>query len=123
LPRWSAPQLYAAPLLWSKSSGAPPARWGTSGRLPCRPSPPPSDKDVRRRVADALWKIGPAAVEAVPALAAALNDPDKDVRRRVADALGSIGPPAVEAVPALAAGPQCRDGKNSTATMPAGALR
>jgi hypothetical protein len=53
--------------------------------------------DVRHRAADALGKIGDAAV---PALAAALNDPDKDVRRHAADALGKIGDAAV---PALAA--------------------
>lgn len=35
-----------------------------------------------------------AAVEVVPALAAALHDPDKDVRQHAAIALGKIGPPA-----------------------------
>ena len=59
------------------------------------------DKDVRRSVAEALGKIGPAAKEAVPALIEALKDPDIDVRRSVAEALGEIGPEAKGVVPAL----------------------
>src|SRR5208282_1246441 len=51
---------------------------------------------IRRSCLEALMKIAPSAVEAVPVLAAALGDPDYDVRRRAADALGKIGPPAVE---------------------------
>ena len=48
-----------------------------------------------------LQAIGPAAADAVPALAIALRDQDADVRHSAADALGAIGPAAAEAVPAL----------------------
>ncbi len=54
------------------------------------------------RAADALGAIGPAAVEAVPALADALRDEDADVRSCVAYALGKIGPGAAPAASALA---------------------
>jgi HEAT repeat protein len=38
-----------------------------------------------------LGKIGPAAVEAVPALIAARADAYEDVRQKAANALGKIG--------------------------------
>jgi vesicle coat complex subunit len=66
------------------------------GRLPFH------DADVRRSAADALSNIGPAAADAVPALAEALKDQDTGVRRSAADALSNIGPAAADAVPALA---------------------
>ena len=50
------------------------------GRLPFH------DADVRRSAADALSNIGPAAADAVPALAEALKDQDTGVRRSAADA-------------------------------------
>jgi HEAT repeat protein len=49
-----------------------------------------------------LQSFGPKAVNAVPALIAALEDPIPYVRAPVADALGSIGPSAKPAVEALA---------------------
>ena len=52
-------------------------------------------------VALSLGFIGPAAVEAVPALTQALDDEDWEVRETAALALNMIGPPAVKAVPAL----------------------
>jgi HEAT repeat protein len=55
----------------------------------------------RAWAAEALGEIGPDAVEAAPALVAALEDPEVHVRFRAAEALGNIGPAAVEAVPAL----------------------
>ena len=48
-----------------------------------------------------LGKIGPAAAESVPALAAALNDFEKHIRLGAASALGSIGPMAATAKDAL----------------------
>jgi 3-methyladenine DNA glycosylase AlkC len=57
--------------------------------------------EVRRSAALALGEMGPAAVDAVPALIRALEDENVFVRRDAADALGDIGPGAVEAVPAL----------------------
>jgi HEAT repeats/PBS lyase HEAT-like repeat len=66
------------------------------GRLPFH------DADVRRSAADALSNIGPAAADAVPALAEALKDQDTGVRRSAAYALSNIGPAAAEAVQVLA---------------------
>jgi len=60
-------------------------------------------------VASVLGRIGPAAVESVPALVAALGDSEPNVRAVCAAALGSIMPSwhesavAVEAVPGLVA--------------------
>jgi HEAT repeat protein len=56
---------------------------------------------VSKAAADALGKIGPTAVKAVPHLVKTLaNSDDKsDVRKAAADALGKIGPTAVKAVP------------------------
>jgi HEAT repeat protein len=42
-----------------------------------------NDVTVRRDAAAALWRIGPAAKAAVPALAGALKDADGEVRVRV----------------------------------------
>ena len=86
---------------------------------------------IRETAADALWRIGPAAVPAlidslkdpdgyvrflaarslahlgsdaeaaVPALIVALDDPEELVRRQAARALGQIGPAAADAIPAL----------------------
>jgi HEAT repeat protein len=49
----------------------------------------------RRRAADALGLAGPAAREALPALAQALQDGDEAVRLNAAYALGALGGPAV----------------------------
>ena len=59
------------------------------------------DPRVRSLSAVALRPIGPKAVDAVPELIQALNDPVAYVRAPAADALGSIGPAAKAAVPAL----------------------
>ena len=52
-------------------------------------------------MADALGKMGPAAVAAVPGLVRRLEDRDDGVRWAAADALGRIGSVAVAAVPQL----------------------
>lgn len=57
--------------------------------------------DVRSRAAGAIARMGPPAKEAVPNLIVALADPDWKVRRSAARALGQIGAGAAEAVPAL----------------------
>jgi uncharacterized protein (TIGR02996 family) len=60
------------------------------------------DWDARKSAADALAKIGPAAVEATPALLVrALGEQDRWVRESVVRALAQIGPAAV---PTLVAG-------------------
>ena len=56
---------------------------------------------VRKRAADILARIGPAAKEAVPVLIQTLNDPDEPVRKAAMRALGEIGPEAKDAVPHL----------------------
>ncbi len=59
------------------------------------------DEDVRAEAARALAKMGPAAKAAVPALIVALGDRHEAVRRNAARALGQIGPAAEPAIPAL----------------------
>lgn len=60
--------------------------------------------EKRRRAAEDLGQMGPAAAAAVPALIAALADTmDPKVSQAAAYALGDIGPAAKEAVPALRA--------------------
>lgn len=58
-------------------------------------------KYVRSSAADALGRIGPAAVARVPSLMQALKDERESVRSDAAGALGKIGPAAMAAVPAL----------------------
>jgi HEAT repeat protein len=66
-----------------------------------------ADVPARRRASDALGLLGPAAREALPALAQALRDADEPVRLNAAYALGEIGEPAVPALTdALRAGPE-----------------
>ncbi len=61
-----------------------------------------SEPGARSYAAGRLGAIGPAAAEAVPALAKLLADPDAEVRRASAEALGKIGPAARPSIPALA---------------------
>lgn len=51
------------------------------------------DRSVRARSAAELALLGPAAAEALPALADALMDEDRLVRTVVAEAIRSIGAP------------------------------
>ena len=62
-----------------------------------------SDARVRTLAALALRQTGASAVDAVPQLIIALNDPIAIVRAPAADALGAIGPGARDAVGPLAA--------------------
>jgi HEAT repeat protein len=56
----------------------------------------------REKAAKALWSMGPAAKDAVPALLTALEgEKVAKVRRSILQALGSIGPQAEPAVPVL----------------------
>ena len=57
--------------------------------------------EERRRAADALGDLGPAAAASVPALVAALKDEHVEVHWYALDALGRIGQAAQTAVPAL----------------------
>ena len=59
------------------------------------------DQQVRAQAATALARMGPKAGPAIDALVHALDDPNEEVRRGAARALGQIGPEAEEAVPAL----------------------
>jgi len=59
------------------------------------------DGDVRSTAAEALGKIGPDAVPAVPSLMTALKDQEAFVQIAAAEALGQIGPTAAQAVPSL----------------------
>jgi HEAT repeat protein len=61
------------------------------------------DKEACRRAAAALGQIGPAAKDAVPLLAKALQSPSLEVRHFAVDALGRIGPAASGSVPAIIA--------------------
>jgi HEAT repeat protein len=59
------------------------------------------DVSVRRKAVEVLGRVGPDAKDAVPELVKLLDDPDEDVRKSAARTLGRIGPPAQDAVPAL----------------------
>jgi HEAT repeat protein len=59
--------------------------------------------NTRVIAAGVLGRMGPDAVEAVPALISALSDHSDGMRLRALEALGKIGPKAAEAVPALTA--------------------
>jgi hypothetical protein len=59
------------------------------------------DVQQRRKAAEVLARIGPAAAAATEPLSRALSDPDEEVRRNAAIALGQIGPDAAGAVPRL----------------------
>ena len=62
------------------------------------------DASDRQHSAEALGRIGPAAAEAVPALATTLGSAkEEDVRCAAAEALGRIGPAAAVAMSALLA--------------------
>ena len=53
------------------------------------------DVFVRRSAAYALWRVGPAAKDAIPSLTVSLKDRDAEVRGWAAKALRAISPPAV----------------------------
>ncbi len=57
--------------------------------------------DVRRRAIRVLARLGPDAVQAVPELTRLLADDDPEVRRLATRALGQIGPGAASAIPSL----------------------
>ena len=59
------------------------------------------DPWVRINAAFALGEMGPAAVEAVPAVTALLDDPRQQVVRQALDALGAIGRGLDAALPAI----------------------
>ncbi len=60
-----------------------------------------TDPAVRKSAAQALWKMGPRAKEAIPALIEALGDREPEVRGLAARALGQMGAEAKDAAPAL----------------------
>src|SRR5437868_786490 len=62
-----------------------------------------SKATTREQAAETLGNYGPAAADAVPALAAALKDGDPRVRHQALIALERIGPVAAPAVPDLQA--------------------
>jgi HEAT repeats len=73
-----------------------------------KPPMPRADEEMRRSYmegidADPCHPAAVGAAAAVPALAAALNDPEASVRKYASIALGNIGPVAAAAVPALVA--------------------
>jgi HEAT repeat protein len=59
------------------------------------------DPRIQHSVLGALWKIGPDAAAAVPALVTALKDDNEAVRQAAAHALQLIGEGAKDSVPAL----------------------
>lgn len=59
------------------------------------------DPETRKRAVDLLGRMGPSAKEAVPDLIEALADRDPQVRKMAVRALGQIGPAAAAAIPAL----------------------
>lgn len=60
-----------------------------------------ADASVRLEVIEAVAKLGPAGVDAVPALVDALGATDGRVRQRAAEVLGKLGPAAKAAVKPL----------------------
>jgi hypothetical protein len=56
---------------------------------------------VRRKAAEVLGRMGPDAKQATPELIRLLDDSDEEVRKAATRTLGRIGPPASDAVPAL----------------------
>jgi HEAT repeat protein len=59
------------------------------------------DPEVRLKAVEVLGRMGVDAKDAVPHLVRLLDDPDDQVRKAATRTLGRIGPPAQEAVPAL----------------------
>lgn len=59
------------------------------------------DPAIRQKAAEVLGRMGPDAKDAVPHLVRLLDDPDEHVRKTVTRTIGRIGPPAQDAVPAL----------------------
>lgn len=59
------------------------------------------DPQVRKEAARALARMGAEAAPALQDLIVALKDADESVRRSAAQAIGQIGPAAKDAIPAL----------------------
>jgi hypothetical protein len=59
------------------------------------------DADVRLKAVQVLARMGSDAKEAVPDLVVLLDDPDERIRKAATRTLGRIGPEAAPAVPAL----------------------
>jgi HEAT repeat protein len=59
------------------------------------------DAPARHESLRVLARIGPGAAESVPMLRQMLRHPDPETRRLAARALGQIGPAAADAVPEL----------------------
>lgn len=59
------------------------------------------EADVHATIAEALGRLGPSALPAVPALVRLLDDEHELVRQRAASALGSLGAESPLVVPAL----------------------
>ncbi|HET6884208.1 MAG TPA: HEAT repeat domain-containing protein [Pirellulales bacterium] len=74
------------------------------------------DPSIRAQAARALARMGPKAAPAVSELIVVLNDPDSEVRRGAARALGQIGPDAEDAVPALIKA--LKDPRNKSVVQP-----
>jgi HEAT repeat protein len=70
-------------------------------KLRYRDPDPARQEHVRKRAAEVIAQLGPAAQSAVPDLIEALHDPSVEVRKSAALALGQIGPAAAAAVPDL----------------------
>lgn len=67
------------------------------------------DKASRKTALNELWRFGPKAGPAIPALTAALKDDDETIRHGAAYAMTWIGPAAEDAVPALILAAQDRN--------------
>lgn len=59
------------------------------------------DADVRLKATEVLARMGSDAKEAVPDLVLLLDDPDERIRKAATRTLGRIGPESANAVPAL----------------------
>jgi len=77
------------------------------------------DAALRQMAEEILGTLGPAAREAVPALAKGLTDEGKWVPETCANALGNIGPAAKSAIPALSKAADSKDERLAAAAKEA----